>query len=452
MFFVDYRNDEIEDISNGVDILLRRYADFITKESPDLKIVRLQPSGSMVERTRIWERLSETSRHPDLEFDYLAVIQRPDEDMSFERSCLGHMRVISDTDVDTFETSSVDLDSVVVKFWHAFVTVVKRKCSCFETCEEQVKPFAFTICVLRNKNGCDVCKTTMDTGTLRLSFVRPEISARHIHPIQLEWLSGRKTLMSPKKGQDLKIHKQSLDVLVIHADFLPAFEITVPNTTGNEILGKRSEHHCFLVPKHCKQHAECWRISYCISEIEILQNTTQGHREVYKLLKVFQLLFKSGLKSYHIKTALLHHINTCRNDKEGRHICLQKTLDFMVNGMANRSMPHTIEGLNLRDVFSEHSLYLYQAQLFYVVLNHALRSNEDRYINASKKEIKIILDAFVSENGDDLFVVGGHVMDRDELYGELLEEIMKLGEWVSTKRVNEHRVFDFNSEETCTII
>jgi hypothetical protein len=291
----------------------------------------------------------------------------------------------------------------------------------------------------------------MGTGTLRLSYVRPDISAHHIHPIQLEWLSERKLCFAPKKSEDHKIQKHLLDTLVIHADFLPAFEINIPNTTGNKILGNRSEHHCFLVPKHCKQHDECWRISYCLSEMEILQNTTQNHRDVYKLLKVFQSLFKSGLKSYHIKTALLHHISTCQTVEEGRNVCLQKTLDFLVDGMMNRSMPHTIEGLNLRDVFSEHSLYLYQAQLFYIVLHNALGSDEIRYKNSRKKEIKVILDAFVLDNGKRLFDVGRHVMDGEELYDELLTEIMKLGEWVSKKRVNEYRECDLKGE-TCAIL
>ena len=451
LFFVDNENIEIRDISKGVDIILHRYGDFIAKETTDLKIDRLQSSGSMTEQTRIWERLSETSRHPDLEFDYLTVVQRPNPDIRFERSCLGHMRVMCDTDVDTLQKNFIDLNDIVKTFWNAFVTVVKNQCSCFEKCEERVMPFTFTITVLRNKHGCDKCSTTMGSGKLRLSYVRPDISAHHIHPIQFEWASERKLCFAPKKCQDFKIQKHLLDTLIIHADFLPAFEIDVQNTTGNHILGNKSQHHCFLVPKHCKQHDECWRISYCLSEMEILQNTTQNHRDVYKLLKVFQSLFKSGLKSYHIKTALLHHISACRNVKEGRHGCLQETLDFLVKGMMNRSMPHTIEGLNLRDVFSEHSLYLYQAQLFYAVLNNALGSDEERNKNMNRREIRVILDAFVLENGEDLFNLGRYVMDGEAKYAELLTEIMKLGEWVSRKRVNEYRDFHIK-EDTCVIL
>lgn len=448
LFFVDTSKTEIQDFSQAVDTIINRYADLMRKENPNLMIDRLQSSGSMVEQTRIWERLTETSRHPDIEFDYLAVVQRP-EGMSFERSCLGHMHVVSDTDVDTSERSGIDLSSFVLQFWKTFVTVVTNSCSCFETSQEQVKPFRFTVTVMRNKRGCEVCTETMKTGTLRFCFLRPDIQLYHFYPIEFEWFSKDKNLLAPKKINNYEIQKQALAILTIHADFLPAFEINIPNTTGNLILGQKTEHPCYLVPKHCKQHETCWRISYCLSEIEILQNTSQSHRDVYKLLKVFQSQFKTGLKSYHIKTALLHHISTCHKDTESRHACLQETLDFLVNGMANRKMPHTIEGLNLRDVFSEHSLYLYQAQLFYVVLSSAMKLQENPVCSIGKGEKKNILQAFVSENGNDLFTAAQRVANGDETYGELLAEIIRLGEWVSKKRAGEYKEFN---DKTCVIL
>lgn len=442
MFFVDTENKVIEDISEAIDIIFHRYVYFMNKENDDVQVRRLLSSGSMVEQTRIWQNLSGDSRDPDIEFDYLAILKPPDREMNFQRTCPGHMGIVMETDVDSGSRCSVDLPNVVTTFWHAFVSALTNMCSCFERKEERCMPFAFTISVIRNERGCDKCTIQMGTGRLRLSFVRPVISADRMYPVKFDWKCVDNTMKAPRIDPHLGICERSLQNILIHADFLPAFDFSIPNTTGNEIFGKKTKNDCFLVPKNCKKHNTCWRISYCLSEVEVLQKTTKSHRDVYILLKIFQSCFKtaSGLKSYHIKTAILHHISKCKNDRIDRHHCLVQTIDSLVKGMENRYFPHTIEGLNLRDVFSETSLYLYQSQLFYTVLNYVLGSFGIPNKGAQNtKDGHIIVNAYLRETGNALFETTERVSNGQECFDDFLRELKKLGEWVSKKRPNEYR-------------
>ena len=56
---VDYTNKEIKDIVSAVEELVKRYVDHFNRTCvPNLRIIRIQPCGSMAEKTSLWKWFS----------------------------------------------------------------------------------------------------------------------------------------------------------------------------------------------------------------------------------------------------------------------------------------------------------------------------------------------------------------------------------------------------------
>lgn len=129
---------------------------------------------------------------------------------------------------------------------------------------------------------------------------------------------------------------------IIYADFVPAFQ--VPEVSPS----KHGDPPNFLVAKRCRTpecEAGCWRLSHCLAEINAIQTTSQNHRDVYKILKIFNSSNLSrqsdnALKSYHIKTALLKHIGNCQLKRADITNCLCKTLAIVNSYIDNCEVPH----------------------------------------------------------------------------------------------------------------
>lgn len=82
-FSIDYSKEEMKDIQTAVLEHLKRLTEKINERGL-FKIIRIQPSGSMEEKTSLWklyereDRDGAYSTFPFTEFDFLAVLQVPD--------------------------------------------------------------------------------------------------------------------------------------------------------------------------------------------------------------------------------------------------------------------------------------------------------------------------------------------------------------------------------------
>lgn len=269
-FSIDYCNKEFQAIQSAVLEYLNRIKLKINERGL-FKIVRIQPGGSMVERTAMWKM--DEHGMPYIEFDFLAVLQAPDTFCPIESA--GHccMKVSGCQLLDTYlmqeygysiflemiisresafgKNNNGVVDRCFLAEMSSFVIPVSNRLSAKEGSWE----IQLDCCSSGTANGCDTCTVRKPLGQLRLAR-----RCTRKCSLPFIWTSNAKSLLAPVSKQSTCKKLQRLQHLHIDVDFLPALELFHDD--------QKLEHKCFLVPKSCRNgHFQCWRKSQCTAEI-----------------------------------------------------------------------------------------------------------------------------------------------------------------------------------------
>ena len=333
---LNFNNKEIQDIQIAVRQMLERVTAQINAEAESpFKISYIQPCGSMEEKSSIlksyWkpynyngERLTKY-----IEFDYLAIIIKPD-DVRLEGSCpgchFGLESILKQGDGDKFPLGD-DSDGI---FNSQLGRSIASLCSCFSPVfRRDYEPYLPTACSFEpanpDINGCPSCTVTMDTGCLTvmtkiINFNPGDCS------LKLLWTSYVSSLSDFDCKGTLQTTKQ-IKYLPIHIDFIPACKISGQQINGSNPL--------FLVPKTCSYCDEKCRLSDCLSEIEyFLNSVSEKHRKTYLIIKFISQFFVD-LPKYHIKVVLFHHCKVCIDTSEDYATCVLSIQRELVQAYEN---------------------------------------------------------------------------------------------------------------------
>ncbi|CAC5411764.1 unnamed protein product [Mytilus coruscus] len=284
--------------------------------------------GSMEEKTRIWEiwiKDKKSSYEPILEFDYLAVISPEKGTEVTKSSHVGYMNLYLESD-DCWLTESQTILSpktVNTAFLKKLVDIMKT-CPAF-TEKFELNAYNF----LRRKNNCDcsLCKV----GQMSLQQIT-------MKELTFKWIiedAENKIDAYCYNQESGKIQHSSSSTVLVKLDFLPAFKI-------GENTKMSSTRPYFLVPKVCRhQHEYCWRMSFCIEEIQEFKNTSQFHRDAYKFVKaLIQMLDWNEIPSYELKNVLFRHIKECKNEEDNALPCVCEVLTKFGYCIRKGKIPH----------------------------------------------------------------------------------------------------------------
>ncbi|KAH3820567.1 uncharacterized protein LOC127832342 [Dreissena polymorpha] len=351
----------------------------------------------MAEKTRIW-RFTGDDTTAVLEFDFLAILHKfQPGSFRYVNSCEGFVEVedilgqfpeeyTNDSDsAGSMGMISIKLFSFNYRLY--MMKSVSNLCGCYEFKTEEniiegceLVSFGDVKKTCRYDENCEKCKVKKSTGTLVFA------TGGKYHPVELNctvaFLWERNTdkyLTSPcELSQQQKNISQKFIILI---DFLPAIEVTkikpdlsteLHGTGSDSHNGSKSgttthEHVCYLVPKGCKgDHNTCWKVSHCEFERQLLQSTSQVHRDCYMALKIILDYILSVMSNmpgipttYILKTAVLHHIQSC--SMPDLLPCVMDIITFLSNAHENAFLPHLLLNdfnlLNSRIVEKNFSLH-----------------------------------------------------------------------------------------------
>ena len=334
---LNFNNKEIQDIQTAVRHMLERVtAQMNADPESGFKIVHIQPSGSMEEKSSILKSVwvpydyNGVRLTKYIEFDYLAIIDLPD-DVRLEGSCPAcHFRE------ECYEFPlGYSSDDV---FNRQLGRSIASLCSCFSLVFQRVDSYLPTTFSFEpanpNINGCPSCSVAMDTGCLT---VTPNVINNDCSLILL-WTSYVLSLSDFDCDDTLQTTKQ-IKYLPIHIDFIPACKISGQQINGSNPL--------FLLPKRCSYcYCRC-RLSDCLSEIEyFLNSVSENHRKTYLIIKfIFQ--FFEYLPKYHLKIILFQHCKICTDTSEDYATCVLSILRELVQSYENGVLMAFCENVNL---------------------------------------------------------------------------------------------------------
>lgn len=393
--FVDYNNEEIQDIKKAMGIFLKQLRDTFNELSGVLKIESLVPCGSMEEGTTVWgEENTVVEYDPDtsirsIKFDCLAVLKPIVPNMKLVDACPGYKRIKSETlskiiqekerveESQAYQTAASDhtisaMDKI--RFLLTSNSDTGSDSSESEAEEDMVSSFdsllsqeiekkiksgqnvSFYEEVLRlHKFANGSCKSFSINFAMAVDSAVEELCKTggaqsnidgEMNVYQVEMPTGILEYGRCLPGCQLSLSWRSKielsSAMIIYADFVPAFQVPQEETFHD------GDPPNFIVAKRCRNqdcNAGCWRWSHCLAEIKSIQTTAQHHRDVYKYLKIFNYSILSrrvdnALKSYHVKTALLDHIKKCTTESTDTTDCLCQVLATLNTYITNGEVPH----------------------------------------------------------------------------------------------------------------
>ena len=353
---LNFNNKEIQDIQTAVRQMFERVTAQINAEAESpFKISYIQPCGSMEEKSSILKTIKKPYDHNGvrltkyIEFDYLAIIDQPD-DVRLEGPCpgchLGIESILKQGNVDEFPLGDGS-DGV---FNSRLRISIASLCSCFSFDNPYFPRLFFFEPVYPNINGCPSCTVAMDTGFL--TIMPNVINEFRNCSLKLLWTSYVSSLSDFDCDDTLQTTKQ-IKYLPIHIDFLPACKINGQQINGSNPL--------FLVPKTCFFCWEQCRLSDCLGEIEyFLNNVSEKHKKAYLIIKFIFQFFKWPPK-YHLKVIQFHHCKTCTDPSEDCATCVLSILRELVQSYENGVIMsfsgnvNLLKGIRIKDWHNERS-------------------------------------------------------------------------------------------------
>ena len=391
---IDYRSQEMKDIKYAVKHMLRRVASKMNKQGI-FKLSRIQPGGSMAEKTSIW-KYDSRRKETYIEFDFLGVlVNSPEPYCHLDKSdncgwsCPGCIEV-KDPPVDFRRLgkfyNEVDQKIYTVDnlrkpgtlntlFLHEQTFCLASLCQCLsvsylkalvgtlEGTERTFQSYTVSPKFHREQSWCNQCVVVMPTGFLKVSTSR-ETAHGNACSLIFIWKSKAKTLSVPDRF--LLKESKPIKELPIYVDFLPALELLKPGSA-------KSEHVSYFVPKRCNAcrlgGRPNWRKSGSNAEINaFVKELSDTHIKCYKILKYLaQVLDPDNLqtyvKNYHIKTVTLHHSTSCPSSSDDYAECVMTILHdlryaYKVGSL--KCFDTAIETLDKWDVFNSNSADTWQ--------------------------------------------------------------------------------------------
>ena len=378
---VDFDSEVTKDIRESVFELLERAVVKLTERGL-FRVDRIQPCGSMAEKTSLWKTHREKKLTGDLEaclkyleFDFLAVLEKarnytPCEQeliglsnlksfikkigkASDDRRCSGCMDVdYSPIDESLFSKNSyteedvlkwkqsrgmADHSRVNELFSRELFSSIASLCNCLTVkTDDNWYSYSFQPTKGTRKN-CNKCCVFKNTGYLEVS-TSVTIKGKYILTlpencsIVFLWNCPNSPLQAPN---DKTLEKTiQITCLPIYVDFLPAFEVTDPEICCNSQGAKQSAANpLFIVPKHCSSGClGSWRVSNCLAEIDMFTiYISSNHKRCFLVLKYMneKFLFGSG---YHLKTVVLNHTKSksCSAESENFRKCIFTILEDLL--------------------------------------------------------------------------------------------------------------------------
>ena len=358
---MDYNNQELQDISTAVRIMLEMVIQRISNRGV-FSISHIQPCGSMVEKTSLW-KLSKETGEPATEFDFLAVLKEPFEKVP-NHSCLLCQPVkklpvnleLLRKYYNKAEESLGDGVNVALKINHLFVQelnfCIASSCNCFsvqyeldDVDETHFRRISF------NQQGptCSRCTVDMPTGSLRVNTCI-DIDSSSGSPADCSliflWTSKIQSLNAPV---DLTLQKTSpVANLPVYVDFLPALQLNT--SSANE-----HEHDVFLVAKRCHQCLnDRWRKSIFVTEINYMQIVmTEKHLKCFKIFKyLMKVCAHRGVNlmyfnQYVVKNVAFQHDMECSDSSKDIAECVVKMLCDLEHAYKSGRLISLVTGANI---------------------------------------------------------------------------------------------------------
>ena len=396
---IDYENPEIKDIRYAVHKLLDRIIER-ANERGIFSISRVQPCGSMAERTSVW-KFDHSIKSPATEFDFLAIFN----------NCFDSKRGSSCPGCIKLKTGPVNLDSLREHYKHkadkliayinepgkvdqlfqleiAYCLVSLCDCLCVSVKEEPYRTIKFT----SRYTGCKHCTIDMPTGTLGINTA-VKIQKLNGSPANcsliLKWKSKSMNLAAPIGSCTSLPRTCSLATLPIYIDFIPAFQYVGNEQTGDECGNKN-----IIVAKQCsiRYETDGWRKSSCLSEINYMAKyMSVKHRNCYKIMKylIQETRLSSSSSHYHAKTILFNHGKICTDSSSSLAECVVKMFCELTDAYESKELRSFNSQANLLNAkFGKD--YECTAAFFRAVINRAcLVSENDSWKTYAEKIAKV---------------------------------------------------------------
>ena len=391
---IDFSNQEIQDLQRAVLELLTKFKDKIN-EREVFRISRIQPCGSMVEKTAAWKYSG--SHNPItliperialnqyIEFDYLSVLEKASSSFCLSDGCRLCMKVNYSPVIDDYVNQSIfshfsGCQKFELAFWDILQSVV-LSCDCMQKVATDIeedcrhRKHKHREVVLQAVKGCERC--TVETPSGKLQFGNAMIDAAT--SLLFLWTSNSLSLHGPDQDafpSHVSHKTQCIKYLPVYVDFIPSFELSKSKTADNE-----SQHDCFIVSKKCVSDA-CdfsWRISGCLAEIDhIVNKMSDKHRKCFKILKYFNQQERKyyDVPAYHLKTLVQNHSLTCRETSNKYQPCLNAIL---------RELEQAYDSRNLKSFNSRENLFKELKRY----------SRQDYQCNLGK--LRVVMQIFISE-------------------------------------------------------
>ena len=328
---IDFNNPEFQDIRSALSEMMERIKTRINERGV-FHISRLEPCGSMAEKTAMWK--ARLKKQTYIEFDFLAVLQAT---CDLKPGCQECFYVNTPPmNLDLFEKYNSSLYSSHIKTrlyrnYKLGACFTRETINCLASCgcqdveypdQDYWEQYTFKppSTYSETQQGCDTCNVNRPTGTLR---VLTSEKMGQTCTLMFQWTSKAKTLCSRDSVCLPKTEK--MDNLTIDVDFLPALELFQSKQQSADVAACSSsglvlnptsseyEHYCFLVRKKCHVSDEfgfkgAWRRSCCRAEIDTFVNKmSDKHRNCYQVLKHLTGLARILFNIYHRKIADLQH-------------------------------------------------------------------------------------------------------------------------------------------------
>ena len=189
---VDFANQEIQDIQKAVYTMLERIRIRVNRRDI-FNIARIQPCGSMAEKTSIWKYSRYyVPSNEYLEFDFLARLENAIEkcdDQTEENNCQCCIRIVNQhvelEQLRHYYNSGYDFNASSLKrqgkrmistlFLKEINYCLAYACDCLsircDKHESGILNFSLKIrpSAVKRKHGCDECTVDMSTGTLHIN-------------------------------------------------------------------------------------------------------------------------------------------------------------------------------------------------------------------------------------------------------------------------------------------
>lgn len=353
---IDYNNREIKDIQAAVHTMLERVVTRVN-ERGIFNVSRIQPCGSMAERTALW-KCDNLRGQIYTEFDFLAILDNIHETSYDMLACAGgvllHQLPIDGKALQKYYAGSVFTniwtynigENFDILFLKELDASLRSLCGCASVgcrdrseCRGRVpNVMASTGSETCNDHGCGRCVVDMPTGSLRanpsVSVVR-DINNTGPEKCSLVLLWTRKAKSFAVYDTFLPSQLQSIPAFPIYVDFLPTLELFRRN-----LFGEAGVHECFIVPKRC---CVCdstyeWRKSKSQSEITYIVNEmSEKHKKCYKILK-YLLSSADSINSYHVKTIAMTHNKNCSVSSDSSAECVLNMLSELLSAYQKETL------------------------------------------------------------------------------------------------------------------